>query len=215
MNTNNAPSIWLICSQKGGVGKSTIATNLAATASHNGLVVALLDTDTQSTSATWAADRSETTSPGLTCIQKLGNITATALELSETHDLVIIDSGGRDSDEMRTGMLAADLLIAPFKCSQADLDTVYHLNDVINQASERNPKLKAVALLSISPTHHANTEIAAAREYLSGHMTVLDSTVHDRKAYRDALSLGIGVTEHTDRKAKAEIMNLYGEVSNV
>jgi chromosome partitioning protein len=206
--------IVLIGSQKGGCGKSTIATNLAATAALNGRDVVLIDSDSQCTSATWAADREGLDVPQVACVQKVGNITNTAKELATKYDLVIIDAGGRDSQELRTGLLAADLLIAPFKPSQADLDTVFQLSDVVGQAKDFNASLVAVAVLTMSPTHPANTEIQDSKDYLSEHMTVLDCLVHDRKAYRDALSMGRGVVEHSDTKAKNEIIELYKVIKN-
>ena len=206
--------IVLIGSQKGGCGKSTIATNLAAVAAQKGRDVVLIDSDAQCTSATWAADREETNAPQVACVQRVGNITATAKELARKYDLVLIDAGGRDSQELRTGLLAADVVIAPFKPSQADLDTVFQLSDVITQAQDFNPALTALAVLTMSPTHPANTEIKDARDYLKKHLKVASCLLHDRKAYRDALSMGRGVIEHNDPKAKTEINKLYKVMNN-
>ena len=206
--------IILVGSQKGGCGKSTIATNLASVAALKGRDVVLLDADSQSTSATWSADREETSAPKVACVQRVGNITATAKELDTKYDLVIIDAGGRDSTELRTGLLAADLLVTPFKPSQADLDTIFQLSDVVNQAKDFNQALNAVAVITMSPTHPANTEIKAARDYLKEHIKVLNCLIHDRKAYRDALSMGLGVLEHSDKKAKQEITKLYKAIAN-
>ena len=207
--------IVLIGSQKGGCGKSTIATNLAAVAAQKGRDTVLIDADSKCTSATWATDREETSYPQVPCVQRVGNITATAKELASKYDLVIIDAGGRDSQELRTGMLAADVLLTPFKPSQADLDTIYQLSDVLEQAQDFNPALKALAVLTMSPTHPANTEIKDARDYLKKHIKVASCLLHDRKAYRDALSLGRGVIEHNDTKAKNEITKLYRAMNNV
>jgi len=201
--------IVLIGSQKGGCGKSTIATNLAAVAAQKGRDVVLIDSDVQCTSATWATDREQTSKPQVACVQRVGNITATAKELASKYDLVLIDAGGRDSNELRSGLLAADLLIAPFKPSQADLDTVFQLSDTVTMAKDFNSGLETLAVLTMSPTHPGNTEIKEARGYLKDHMKVSSCLLHDRKAYRDALSLGLGVIEHSDPKAKSEVTKLY------
>lgn len=206
--------IILIGSSKGGSGKSTIATNLAAVAVLAGRDVVLLDADSQSTSATWAADREQTNAPPIPCVQVAGNYTAEAKKLAGKHELLLIDAGGKDTQELRAGLGIADLLIAPFRPSQADLDTVFQLSDVISEMQKYNASLKAVALLTMSPTHPANTEIKEARDYLAKHMTVLDCLTHDRKAYRDALSKGLGVVEHTDKKAKNEVNKLYRVITN-
>jgi chromosome partitioning protein len=206
--------IVLIGSQKGGCGKSTIATNLAAAAAQNGSDVVLLDTDSQCTSATWATDREQTNAPPVPCVQRTGNVTETARELATKYELVVIDAGGHNATGLLTGLLAADLVVTPFKPSQADLDTVYQLTEVITQARGFNASLEAVALLTMCPTHHANTEIDQARDYLAEHMKVLDCVVYDRKAYRDVLSMGLGVTEHSDKKAKHEINELIKVLTN-
>ena len=204
--------IILVGSSKGGCGKSTIATNLAAVAAHKGRDAVLIDSDAQATSATWATDREGTSAVSVPCVQRVGDIRATVKELATKYDLVIIDAGGHDSQELRTGLVVADLLITPFKPSQADLDTIFKLSDVINQAKDFNESLKALAVLTMSPTHPGNTEIAESRDYLSDHLPVLNSLLYDRKAYRDALSMGLGVIEHRDKKAQNEIKALYKEV---
>ena len=53
-----------------------------------------------------------------------------------------------------------------------------------------------------------NTELADLREYLSDYMQWLDCELYDRKAYRDAISLGLPVTEQKDKKTKEEINTL-------
>ena len=51
--------IILIGSEKGGVGKSTLATNLATALALKGSDIILVDADRQSTSANWSQDRKE------------------------------------------------------------------------------------------------------------------------------------------------------------
>ena len=174
----------------------------------------LLDADVQGTAATWASDREEIDAPTVACVQRTGNITATVKELAGKYEFVIIDSGGRDSQELRTGLITADLSIHPFRPSQADLDTVFYLSETISQAKDFNATLKVVGLLTMCPTHPGNVEIRDSRQYLADHMEILDRVLHDRKAYRDALSSGLGVTEHNDPKAKQEVINLVEAIIN-
>ncbi len=86
--------IILIGSQKGGCGKSTLATNIAACLSHSSDVV-LLDADDQGTSAQWVTDRNETDLPTVHCVQKFGNITATVKDLVGRYEHVVVDAAGR------------------------------------------------------------------------------------------------------------------------
>jgi chromosome partitioning protein len=201
--------IVLLGSQKGGCGKSTLATNMAAALSHNSDVV-LLDADSQGTSANWVNDRNETEAPTVHCVQRSGNITATVRDLAERYEQVVIDAAGRDSQELRTALTIADIVICPFRPSQADVDTIFHLSVVIDTAKDFNSTLRVLGVLTLCPTHPANTEIEDSREYLSEHMEVIPSIVCDRKAYRDALSEGLSVVEYNNPKAKQEINDLVG-----
>jgi len=201
--------ILLIGSQKGGTGKSTLATNIAAALSHDADVV-LVDADSQGTAANWVNDRNETDAPAVHCVQRTGNITATVRDLTTRYGQVVIDAAGRDSQELRTGLTVADMVLCPFRPSQADADTVFHLNEVITSAMDFNTALKAKAVLTLCPTHPGNNEIGTTREYLADFIPVAPIIIHDRKAYRDALSDGLGVVEYNNKKAKQEILNLTG-----
>jgi cellulose biosynthesis protein BcsQ len=62
--------IILIGSEKGGVGKSTLATNISALLTQQGKDVILVDSDRQSTSANWAKDRLETNKKKIECVRQ-------------------------------------------------------------------------------------------------------------------------------------------------
>ena len=201
--------IVLLGSQKGGCGKSTLATNLAAALAHSSDVV-LLDADSQGTSAQWSQDREETDLPQVACVQKYGNVTKTIRDLAGRYEHVVIDAGGRDSQELRTALLAVDLVICPFRPSQADVDTAAQLVEVTSQAKGFNEDLQVSAVLTLCPTHPLIKEIQEAREYLQDidGLQVLNCHIFDRKVYRDALSTGHGVVESRNKKAAAEIRSL-------
>jgi len=201
--------IVLLGSQKGGCGKSTLATNIAATLAHSADVV-LLDADTQGTSAQWSQDREETDLPKVACVQKYGNVTRTIKDLAGRYDHVVVDAGGRDSQELRTALLAADLVLCPFRPSQADVDTAPLLVEVTTAAKDFNEGLQVSAVLSQCPTNPVIKEIQEAREYLRDidGLKVLSCHIFDRKVYRDALSTGQGVVESKNKKAAAEIQSL-------
>jgi len=201
--------IVLLGSQKGGCGKSTLATNLAAALAHSADVV-LLDADSQGTSAQWSQDREDTDLPKVTCVQKYGNVTKTIKDLAGKYDHVVIDAGARDSQELRTALLAADLVLCPFRPSQADVDTASQLVDVTTAAKDFNKGLQVSAVLALCPTNPVVKETQEARAYLRDidGLKVLNCHIYDRKVYRDALSTGRGVVESKNKKAAAEIRNL-------
>lgn len=204
--------IILLGSQKGGCGKSTLATNIAAALAATGDVV-LLDADPQGTSAQWSQDREDTDAPRVACVQKHGNVKATIQDLAQRYQHVVVDASGRDSQELRTALLVANLVVCPFRPSQADVDTAQHLSDVISQARDFNESLRVAAVLTLCPTNPAITEIKDARDFLGEFdgMRPIKAVVYDRKVYRDALSSGLGATECKNPKAAAEIAAILRE----
>ncbi|MFI3218746.1 MAG: ParA family protein, partial [Methylococcales bacterium] len=148
------------------------------------------------------------------CVQKYENIRDTLIDLNKRYGFVIVDAAGRDSRELRTGMLAAHVLIVPFRPSQPDLDTLPKMQEIITQAKDLNPDLKVFGLLTMTPTNPAIREEAEARICLEDYPVIelLTTIIHDRKCYRDAMSDGLGVVEMDNPKAKDEIKKLIAEI---
>lgn len=207
--------IVLLGSQKGGVGKSTTAVNICTSLAFQKKDTILVDADRQCTSANWAMDRAENKElPSVHCVQKYENIRDTLIDLNRRYEYVIVDSAGRDSRELRTGMTAAHVLIVPFRPSQPDLDTLSKMQEVITQAKDLNPELTVLGLLTMAPTNPVIHETAEAREYLQDYpeFKLLNTIIRDRKVYRDAMSEGRGVIEMSNPKASEEMHQLIEEV---
>lgn len=206
--------IILFGSQKGGCGKSTLAINTACYLANQGKDVMLIDADIQQSSANWVRDREQTELKSVHCIQRYGDIKNTLKDLATRYQYIVVDVAGHDSKELRTAMLVADKLIVPFRPSQLDLDTLPHLSEVIDQAQSFNEKLTAYGLLTLTPTNPANQEIKQAKDYLSDFpiLQPITAMIHDRKVYRDSISLGKGVVEANNAKAIEEFNQLMTEI---
>lgn len=206
--------ILLIAAEKGGVGKSTIATNLAVHLAHCGVDVVLLDTDGQATAARFVERRDEAgITPAVPSVQRMGDVASTLRDLAHRYQVVVVDAGGRDSREMRSAMAVANLLLVPTKASQADLETFSKINELVGLARGLNPELKAVALLSIAPTNPVIREVEEARELLAefDQLELAHTIIRDRKVYRDALLAGKSVIELDNSRARVEIQLLAQE----
>ena len=206
--------IITIGSKKGGVGKSTLATNIAAFLAVAGKSIILVDADRQSTSANWAADRGETDRPHVVCVQKYDNIKNTLRDLSVHYDYVIVDCQGRDSIELRTALLASDMCIVPCCPSQADLDTMESVDSVIEDVAPLNEALRSYYMLTKASTNPVVTEIVEAQKYLRKYKNLnpLHTIISERKIYRDALAEGAGVIEMDNDKAALEINHFMKEI---
>lgn len=206
--------IVLIGGEKGGSGKSTTATNLAVYLALEGLDVMLLDADKQATATKFIARRNEAGYKEVHSAQKLGDIYRTAIDLASRYQVVIIDAGGRDSRELRTGMVAADLIYVPIKASQADLETLPVVDELVSLSRGMNPGLQARTLLCMAPTNERIREVEDAQALLGDFpdLPLSGCIIRERKIYRDALLLGRGVVEMKNSDARAEIQLLGQEV---
>ena len=115
--------ILLIGGEKGGTGKTTVATNLAALRAAAGGDVLLVDTDRQGTAAAWCQLRVEHPRlPPVPCVHLFGKTVQTGIrDLAGRYHEVIIDAGGRDEVELRSALVVADAVYIPIQPSQYDL----------------------------------------------------------------------------------------------
>src|SRR5574337_960437 len=112
--------IVLVGGEKGGTGKTTLATNLAALRAIAGSDVLLVDTDSQGSASIWAQIREEEhVKPAITCVSMRGRgVAAEIRKLAPRFKDIVIDSGGRDSVELRQAMLTARVMVVPARPSQ-------------------------------------------------------------------------------------------------
>ncbi len=208
--------ILLVGGEKGGTGKSTIATNIAVVLAAQGVDVVLVDADKQATAARWKERRDATGEelPRVHCIQRNGSLFETLQDLAGRYDEVIVDAGGQDSKELRTAMAIANKFYIPLRPSQPDIETSVHVDELVDQAKAFNPSLDALALISMAPTHHAVNEANEAEELLNElpSLKLSGVMVRHRKVYRDAMAEGRGVIEMRNPKATASINALVKEI---
>jgi chromosome partitioning protein len=208
--------IILFGGEKGGTGKSTLATNLSVWLSRKKSDFVLVDADRQSTSSNWVSGRGSRL-PDLqkiNCIQRYGNIASTVQDLASRYEHVIIDAAGRDSEELRSSLVVADVLFSPLKASQSDLWTVEHLHELVKLSKAMNSKLRAFAVLSMASPNPRVSEAGQAKEMLVEYpeIDLVKAIIRDRKVYRDAMCESKGVLEMNDERAREEIEALAKEV---
>jgi chromosome partitioning protein len=211
--------IIVVGNQKGGCGKTTIATNIAAALAGQSKDVVLFDSDRQESASKWVAERNEyqPDSPRVNIGMGYDDISPALRDLNKRYEVVIVDAAGRDSNEFRTAARVADILLIPVKPSKVDVKVLSSFLQVVKQARFVNESLKVLAFINIAPTHAKNLEIDQAREIIQEipDFILLNTVVHDRKGFRDAFGDGLGVIEYGgDVSAKVEIESLIAEVLN-
>lgn len=212
--------IVLVGGEKGGPGKTTLATNLAVVRTKETGDLLLIDTDRQPTASYWCSVREDHhVSPRIASIQKFEKAVRTeTLALKEKYKDILIDAGGRDSLELRSALLVADKAIFPLRPSQFDLWTLGRLNTLVERASELNEQLQAFIVINQASPHPAVKEIEETKALVTEfeHLNMLKQHVCERIAFRRAAIHGMAVTEYKpeDIRAIEEINNLYKEVFN-
>ena len=212
--------IILIGGEKGGPGKTTIATNLAAMRTLKSQDLLLIDTDRQQTASYWCSLREDRqVEPRVASIQKFDKAVRTeTLELKTRYKDMVIDAGGRDSSELRSALLVADKAIFPLRPSQFDLWTLGRMNTLVETAQEFNEKLKAFIVINQASPNPAVKEVEEARELIQefANLKLLKTYLCERISYRRAAIQGMAVTEYKpeDNKAIEEMVNLYEEIFN-
>ena len=117
---------------------------------------------------------------------------------------------------MRKSMLISDKFIIPLITSQLDAWSFEKIYKLYQEAQVFNSKLKAYIVLNKITANWKSKEKDEMLEFLKDFqdITILNSFLKDRTAYRKAISEGMGVSElNTDNKATAEIKNLFNEIN--
>ncbi len=203
--------VILFGGEKGGTGKTTLATNLAAFLATQNLDVLLLDIDPQGSAATWANLRWRySLRPQIPCAQANGDVAQAIWQHNRKHPYIVVDAGGGNTAELQSALRAADVFCMPIKPSQLDLWTVQRMDELRAQTLGVNADLETCAVLSMVPAdpklNEAGHAVTALQDFPG--IQVAPVLIQDRKAYRDAARAGKSVAEIGDPRAAREILRL-------
>lgn len=208
-----------VVGEKGGTGKTTLATSLAACLANAARDVLLVDSDTQLTASKWQAVRAENDQlPRVNCVSLFGKSLAKEVNnLGPRYQDIIIDTGGRDTYEMRAALTVCELAVLPFLPSQFDLWTVEKMHEMLENASALNPDLKVLAVVSKTETHHTTLDYLEAQAFLKDFqgITLASKPVRNRVAFKRAGQMGMNVIEYERNplsKSSIELQQLYNDI---
>ena len=196
-----------ISHQKGGVGKSTVTLNLAIELSKE-YNVAVIDLDHQRSMTIFQGIRESKNLPELKVI--IAEDDKTLMNLMNTYEgILIIDSGGFDSDLNRIAMLGSDMIITPVSNSLIELYGLEKFKLIISELKEINPEIKAHILLNnINPS--ATTLVDDLKGFLLSddeNFTVINGIMRQRVDYRKSFELGKSVVEMDSKSNAAKEIN--------
>lgn len=204
--------IITIGNTKGGVGKTTLAVNLAIARALAGRDVWLIDGDRQGTAQMAISIRADAgRSPGIACATYPDGPTlrAQVQQQASKFDDIIIDAGGRDSTALRAALVLSDVLLVPFQPRSYD---VWALNDIaalVDEVRSVRDGLRALAVLNCADPGESSTDNieAAAAVAEVPQFEYLPTPIRRRKSFSNAAGAGLSVLEikPADKKASDEL----------
>lgn len=197
----------VLASQKGGVGKTTLAGHLAVMAELSGDgPVALIDTDPQGSLAAWWNERKAAT-PAFAQVEiaRLGHHLA-ALDQAGVK-LAVIDTPPAVTETIRQVLKCSDLVLIPTRPSPHDLRAVGSTVDLVEQAGKR----MVFVINGAAPRARIAGEAAVV---LSQHGTVAPITLYQRTDFASSMIDGRTVQEiDVNSRSANEVAELWKYVN--
>jgi chromosome partitioning protein len=200
--------ILTVGNTKGGVGKTTLALNIAIARALEGRDVWLIDGDRQGTAQTAVSIRAEAgVAPGISCATYPDGpaLRAQVQQQASKFDDIVIDAGGRDSTALRAALVLSDVLLVPLQPRSYDVWALRDIAGLIDEARSVRDGLKTFAMLNLAdPGERAtdNTDAAAAVSEVP-QLTYLPTPIRRRKSFANAAGAGLSVLESKPADAKA------------
>lgn len=209
--------IITVGSTKGGVGKTTLALNIAIARAMQGRDVWLIDADRQGTASTALAIRGEAGKmPGIsTAHYPDGDALRTQVQHQRgKFQDIIIDAGGRDSTALRAALVLSDLVLVPFQPRSIDVWAVADIAALIKEARAVRDGLEAYAVLNLADSQGSDNIEAAEALADYPEIKYLDTPIKRRKSIANAAGSGMSVLEYqpVDVKANAELNALLNAI---
>lgn len=207
--------IIAVTNLKGGVGKTTIATNLAVAFALHGKSVCIIDTDKEQTSSIRWSEQREDDKPYIAVVTVgVEKLLREAEQLAKKYDIVLLDGSPNASELAITTIITADIVLVPVSKSAYDFWAMENFLQKYKQAQAFRPDIRAYIVLNkFNEKQNVAREVKEAIQRDFSKIPLLQTVLHDRVAYTETITEGIGVLEYKDKKAKQEILDLYNEVS--
>lgn len=200
------------CNEKGGCGKSTLALFLSGRLAEDGDDVLLIDADPQNSTSVFVESRNKAElKQTFSTISKNGDTLKNEIKaMNKKFDCLVVDTGGRDTIEMRHALFSSDIVIIPVIPSSFDEKVLKYMLELLKRVSELNEGIKGIVLPSKITTNPLlkDKEIKEFKKLVQElkeeekveNLYIAESVISDRKAYRDSIRQGKTLKEFFESK---------------
>ncbi|MFQ1780898.1 ParA family partition ATPase [Aeromonas veronii] len=182
-----------ILNQKGGVGKTTLSVNLAASLARDGSRVLLIDADPQGSALDFAAAREGDPLFSIVGLPR-PTIHKEITQLARDYDHVVIDGPPRVTDLARSAIMASDVVLIPVQPSPYDIWAADEVVKLIDEARIYKENLKSAFVVN---RKIANTAIGRdVGDALAAYqLPCLSASITQRVVFAEAAAQGRSVQE--------------------
>jgi chromosome partitioning protein len=202
--------------QKGGIGKSTLTFHLAGAFRKLGKDPLLIDLDVQNTITDLNQIRKFIGHDPFKVVQCHNARMLAKIVEESTNDVILIDTGGFDTDINRAAIYLADLVVTPANDRLPEVLGLKKYEQILKQIGESTGEKIAAGIL-INYVHPTASDFSRLEEFAenSQQFNLLNTIIRQRADFHRAFEDGSTVTEMTAfSKASGEVMQLAQELIN-
>lgn len=212
-----ADRVILVGSTKGGIGKTTVALNIAIARAMQGRDVWLINADRQNTANIALTIRGEANRQPAIAAAHYPDGGELRTQLKHQRDKfqdIIIDAGGRDSTGLRAALTLADLVLVPILPRSFDIWAIADTVALIDEARAMRDGLEAYAFLNLADSVGSDNEDAVSTLADYPTLKYLETPLTRRKSFSNAAGSGMSVLEYRprDERANAELTALMNAI---
>lgn len=216
IEAGNMADVIAILNTKGGVGKSTLATNLARALQLDGSDVLVVDSDPQGTARDWRETQGEDVDlPGVFGVDR-PTLEKDIPKVTSSFDYIVIDGAAKVTKMSVSAIKASDVVLIPVQPSAADLWAVEELAEMVTtrqMLTDGRPKAAFVVSNQKKGTRLAADVGAALGEY---DLPVFEARTSHLVAYPEAMAAGLTVLDYEPSgNAADEIRAIHRELKQL
>lgn len=204
-----------VASQKGGAGKTTLATGLASAWRALGMKVLIVDADPQDTACSWAAKAPDGQGIDVVSVEQGRLLLRQIPNLAKDYDRILIDTPPRLGPEQRGAVLVADAVVVPTCCGGFEGDALGPTLDYLDVIVASHPGVPPKVLLALNKMTRTLLCDALRSDVSEADVTVLETEIPQRVRIAESQSAGLSIVDY-DRKdpAAKKFFQLAEEIEN-